>query len=93
MVKRKTQKKSDDISNWAVVLMLVAVIVVSTLSIVLFLDAADGKVKMESGDVGTVGLEMVNQDDTEEGNSSDLSEESLETMDESMAGNVALTVE
>ena len=60
MVKRKTAKKSDDISNWAVVLMLVAVIVVSTLSIVLFMDAADGVVKSESQAVGAVSLEVVN---------------------------------
>jgi len=40
--------------------MLVAVIVVSTLSIVLFMDAADGVVKSESQAVGAVSLEVVN---------------------------------
>jgi len=61
MVKRKTTK-SDDISNWAVVLMLVAVIVVSTLSIVLFMDASEEAIDMESSAQGTVSLEVVNPD-------------------------------
>jgi len=59
MVKRKTTK-SDDISNWAVVLMLVAVIVVSTLSIVLFMDAADGAVTQKSAGHASVSLEIAN---------------------------------
>jgi hypothetical protein len=60
MVKRKTTQKTDDISNWAVVLMLVAVIVVSTLSIVLFMDAADGAIVTESASIASVGLEVSN---------------------------------
>lgn len=62
MVKRKTIK-SDDISNWAVVLMLVAVIVVSTLSIVLFMDAAENSYSTESVAKGSVSLELTNPDE------------------------------
>ena len=40
--------------------MLVAVIVVSTLSIVLFMDAADETIDMESSAQGTVSLEITN---------------------------------
>jgi len=89
MVKRKTTtKQSDDISNWAVVLMLVAVIVVSTLSIVLFMDAAsetiDGK---EAAAVGTVALTVVNEDG--------VTNESAEVLvaEAEDAGQLALTVE
>jgi len=60
MAKRKTTQKTDDISNWAVVLMLVAVIVVSTLSIVLFMDAADNAIVTESASLASVGLEVGN---------------------------------
>jgi len=59
MVKRKTTK-SDDISNWAVVLMLVAVIVVSTLSIVLFMDASESVITQESSGLASVSLEIAN---------------------------------
>ena len=40
MAKRRSVKNSD-ISNWMVVVMLVAVILVSTFSIIMFLDAAE----------------------------------------------------
>ena len=90
MVKRKTTK-SDDISNWAVVLMLVAVIVVSTLSIVLFMDAADGAIATEASDVGTVSLEVVNPDAQDEVLSNDSSVEAVvESAEE--AGTVTLEI-
>ena len=90
MVKRKTTK-SDDISNWAVVLMLVAVIVVSTLSIVLFMDAADTAIGTEATDVGTVSLEVVNPDAQDEVLSNDSSVEAVvESAEE--AGTVALEI-
>ena len=75
MAKRKTKKSSDDISNWAVVLMLVAVIVVSTLSIVLFMDAAEGTITQKAQADGTVALELVNPGEEIESDGEALGEE------------------
>ncbi len=91
MVKRKTTKKSDDISNWAVVLMLVAVIVVSTLSIVLFMDAADSAIVTEATDVGTVSLEVVNPDAQDEVLENDSSVEAVVDSAEE-AGTITLEI-
>lgn len=43
MVKRKAKKNvcNNDVPNWVVLVLLVAVIVVSTVSIILFMDAAE----------------------------------------------------
>jgi hypothetical protein len=42
MVKRKAKKVvNNDVPNWVVLVLLVAVIVVSTVSIILFMDAAE----------------------------------------------------
>jgi len=82
MVKRKTTKNSDDISNWAVVLMLVAVIVVSTLSIVLFMDAAESSYEVQAVSDGEVSLEIVN----EVSSSDELSNESEKVVQTSSNG-------
>ena len=82
MVKRKATKKSDDISNWAVVLMLVAVIVVSTLSIVLFMDAAEESYEIQAVSDGEVSLEIVN----EASSSDDLSNESEKVVQSASSG-------
>lgn len=87
MVKRKTTK-SDDISNWAVVLMLVAVIVVSTLSIVLFMDAADSAITQDgAGATGDISLKIVNPSEDVDNDTAFL----VEKADE--AGQVELTIE
>jgi hypothetical protein len=71
--------------------MLVAVIVVSTLSIVLFMDAAATAIGTEATDVGTVGLEVVNPDAQDEVLSNDSSVEAVvESAEE--AGTVALEI-
>jgi len=56
MAKRRSVKNSD-ISNWMVVVMLVAVILVSTFSIIMFLDAAEEAApEIESSAGGEVSL-------------------------------------
>jgi len=62
MAKRRSVKNSD-ISNWMVVVMLVAVILVSTFSIIMFLDAAE-EAAPEIGGTGVVSLTVEKPSET-----------------------------
>jgi hypothetical protein len=63
MAKSRSVKNSD-ISNWMVVVMLVAVILVSTFSIIMFLDAAEDAAPEVSGvGYGEVSLQIAPSSD------------------------------
>ena len=62
MVKRKVKKNvcNNDVPNWVVLVLLVAVIVVSTVSIILFMDAAkEAEPEFHSAAQGTISLDIL----------------------------------
>ena len=70
MVKRKVKKNvcNNDVPNWVVLVLLVAVIVVSTVSIILFMDAAkNAEPEYISASQGTISLDIMDHEEVNAG--------------------------